>query len=319
VALPALVALALAIALALLLGALLWLKRKPRALELAGAALLAYPAASALVNAAQVSDRLTRYTVLLPALPEEFVRAIVHDASYGVLLPLAGALLLWRSRAGASQVRSLADVRDALARVLEPAGMHLRAAPRRALLDAAALLGLTLLLQALALLAEATVAHALVTGDESAYWINLTWPLVLGLSFAAGASEEFVWRGAVLRGLLRRVSWPAAVAVRALLFGFIHAGYGDWAHVLGPALFGALMGLVALRVGLLAAVVVHAGIDVMYLALAAPTLASQGLVVTAALVLLGLGALAATRGAAVRAVLEPLLDPLRARLRPAPR
>lgn len=297
--------LAAGIVLALVLGRALWLHRRPAALEVLAAALLAYPIARALVGAAWVVERLTRYTVLLPAPREAFELAIVRDLSLGFALPLAGALLLWRSRAGAGEARTLADVRDAAERALAPLAVRLAWPGRAAWLDALTILGAAMLLQGLALAAQGSFARVLVTGDESNYWINLTLPLLLGLSIAAGLSEEFVWRGALLRALLQRMGWLGAIALQAMAFGFIHAGYGNWAHVVGPALFGALMGLVALRVGLLATVVTHAGVNVMYLALVSPHLQPAAVVLLVALALACLTAAAITRGRAVRALFDP--------------
>jgi membrane protease YdiL (CAAX protease family) len=156
------------------------------------------------------------------------------------------------------------------------------------------------------------LAPAIVTGDESLYWTRLTPALLVGLSLAAGVSEEFVYRGLLLRALLRRLPWTWALGLQAGVFGFVHAGYGNWAHVLGPAIFGAVMGLVALRVGLVAAVVAHAGIDVAYLSLAAPHLQPAVLLLPVLLALAGLAALAATRGRALRALLPPYAPPSRA-------
>jgi membrane protease YdiL (CAAX protease family) len=165
-------------------------------------------------------------------------------------------------------------------------------------------LGVALLLLGLSLAAQTYAVPFLVTGDESAYWRNLTPALLVGLSVGAGVSEEFVWRGLFLRALLRRWAfWPALLG-QALLFGFIHAGYGNWAHVLGPALFGLLMGIVALRVSLLAAMAVHAGVDMAYLALAAPQLQPGILALPLVLAGAGLAAAAATRLAPVRALLD---------------
>lgn len=294
--------------LAVLLAAALWLGRRPSAAHVLGATLLAYPVARSLVAAAQVSDRLTRYTVLQAASAADFELSIVHDLSFGFLLPLAGALVLWRARAGAQPARSLADLRDAVARALEPIGVQLRRPAKEGWLDALALLAVVLALQFGALAAQSTVASFLVTGDESAYWIHLSPALLVGLSVAAGVSEELVWRGALLQGLMRRLPWGIALATQAALFGFIHAGYGNWAHVLGPALFGALMGLVALRVGLLAAVAIHAGTDVAYLAVAAPQLEPWIFALPAVLLIAGVAALVATRGRAVLAVLAGLRE-----------
>ena len=97
-ALPGWAVLLLGIGLALALAALLWLPRRPRALEVLGAALVAYPIARALVGSALVSDRLTRYTVLLPASVQAFELSILRQLTLGLLLPLAGALLLWKGR-----------------------------------------------------------------------------------------------------------------------------------------------------------------------------------------------------------------------------
>jgi membrane protease YdiL (CAAX protease family) len=298
--------LAAGVVLAVALGWALWVRRRPTALELFAAALLAYPVSRALVAAAAVAERLTRYTVLLPAPREAFVLGVVRDVGFSILLPLAGALLLWRGLAGPGPARTLRDVRDALARALAPIGLRLGAPGWPGLRDGLALLGLALVLQFLALAAQGSIARVLVTGDESRLWQNLDWGLVLVISLAAGIGEELVWRGALLRALLQRMPWLGAVLLQAALFGFIHAGYGNWAHVVGPALFGALMGLVALRLGLLPAMVVHAGIDVAYLALVGPFgVVGQG--VAAALTLAGLVALAAARGAPVKALLRPRL------------
>jgi membrane protease YdiL (CAAX protease family) len=269
---------------------------------------LAYPVASAIVVAANVSDRLTRYTVLQPAAARDFELAILHDMSFSILLPLAGALLLGKARVAREPARSLADIRDAVARALAPAGVRLRGVASAMWLDAVALLGLVLALQFGALAAQATVARVLVTGDESAYWIHLSPALLVGLSVTAGVGEEFVWRGAFLRGLVDRMPWGFAVALQAALFGFIHAGYGNWAHVVGPAMFGALMAIVALRVGLLAAIVVHVGVDVAYLALVAPQLQPQIYALPAVLVVAGGVALIVTRGRAALAVLQGLRE-----------
>jgi hypothetical protein len=312
VALPAWLLLAAGVAVALLLGRLLWWPGRLRPVEVAAAVLVAYPVARALVGAASVSDRLTRYTVLLPASALEFQLAIARDLGFGILLPLGGALLLWRTRAGRGEARGWRDAIAGALRALEPAGVRPDARPARAVGEGLALLAVVLALQALALAAQATVARFLVTGDESAYWINLTPALLLGLSVAAGVSEEFVWRGLLLRALLRRLGWWPALLAQAALFGFIHAGYGNWAHVLGPAIFGLLMGLVALRVSLLAAVLVHAGVDIAYLALAAPHLQPAILVLPGLLVAAGAAALLATRGAPIKALWPPWRAAVRA-------
>jgi membrane protease YdiL (CAAX protease family) len=297
------VVLAAGLALAVLLGLLLWAPRRPRPLEALAAVLLAYPLGRALAGAAAVADRVLTNPVLLPASVEDFELQMLHDMAFGLLLPLGAALLLWRGRAGRGAAKGAREVLAAARRALGPAGVGRRGPGARGALDALALLGAALALLGLGLAAE-RVVPGLGTRNESAYWSNLTPAIVLALSAAAAVSEEFVYRGLLLRALMRRAPWGWALALQALAFGFVHSGYGNWAHVLGPALFGALMGLVALRVGLLAAAVVHAGVDVAYLSLAAPHLQPAVLALPATLALLGLAALARTRGRAVKALVQ---------------
>ncbi|MCA1812582.1 MAG: CPBP family intramembrane metalloprotease [Halobacteriales archaeon] len=285
---------------AALLAALLWAPRPP-GLGWVGALLMAYPLGRALAYAAEVAPRVLANPVLQPVSAQALLLQVVHDLSFGLLLPLGGALLRWRHRA----TGRVHDARDAVAAAraaLLPAGVGRGAAGRDAALDALALLGVTLLLLLLGL-ALGGVVPGLGMANESAVWANLTLPLLLALSLAAAVSEEFVYRGLLLRALERRVAGWAALLIQALAFGFIHSGYGNLAHVLGPLLFALLMGLVAQRVGLLACVAVHAGIDIAYLALAAPQLQPWSLALPGLLALAGLASLALTRGRAVRAVL----------------
>jgi sodium transport system permease protein len=73
------------------------------------------------------------------------------------------------------------------------------------------------------------------------------YPLLLQLAVIAGLApvcEELAFRGFILRGLLRRFSIPAAVAVNALLFGFFHV---NPQQLLNATLLGALLGVLVTR------------------------------------------------------------------------
>lgn len=123
----------------------------------------------------------------------------------------------------------------------------------------------------------------LKTADESLFWTRLTPYHVVLISAAAAVTEEIVYRALLMGGLaaaLRRVTWmpgwgvmPVAVVVQALVFGGAHGGYGSWLHVVMPLLFGLVAGLVAWRLGLWAAIVLHFLVDVYVLGaeLHAPT------------------------------------------------
>jgi membrane protease YdiL (CAAX protease family) len=100
-------------------------------------------------------------------------------------------------------------------------------------------------------------------GDDSQYFTNMTLYHAVLLGAAAALGEELLFRGLLqgllvwgMRGLGR---WGVALAVllQAIVFGFAHAGYGNFAHVLFPALFGLLAGALALRFGLWSAIALH--------------------------------------------------------------
>lgn len=111
----------------------------------------------------------------------------------------------------------------------------------------------------------------LVNGDESQVWSNMTPYHALMISATAAFTEELVYR--VL--LLGMIAWAArrigampksalagAVVVQALVFGLAHSGYGTWAHIIIPTLFGLFAGALVFFFGVWAAIVVHFLIDV---------------------------------------------------------
>ncbi|MGB0653651.1 MAG: lysostaphin resistance A-like protein [Thermoplasmatota archaeon] len=114
-------------------------------------------------------------------------------------------------------------------------------------------------------------APALNNGDELSVWNNMTVYHVLFLALAAGFGEELLYRGVLQPWLGRWMPVGAAIAVQAVFFGFAHGGYGTWAHVLSPLLFGVLTGILAHRWGLWSAIVLHVGVDIVaFAAYAAP-------------------------------------------------
>jgi membrane protease YdiL (CAAX protease family) len=109
-------------------------------------------------------------------------------------------------------------------------------------------------------------------GDESQYWRNITIPLILLVSGAAGVTEELLFRGVLLSWLSKRIPWLAAALLQAVFFGLVHAGYGTFTHVVGPFVFGLGMAWVARVLGVLPAALLHAEVNVMFFALeVAPT------------------------------------------------
>lgn len=98
---------------------------------------------------------------------------------------------------------------------------------------------------------------ALVNGDESSVWAAMTPYHALLLSLAAGFGEEILYRGLLQGGLRKAMPAWAAIGVQAVVFAFAHAGYGTFAHVLLPLLFGLVAGVAAHRFGLWTAIVLH--------------------------------------------------------------
>lgn len=115
-----------------------------------------------------------------------------------------------------------------------------------------------------ALAVSLLIPESAAGGDESAYWRNITIPLILLVSAAAGLTEEFLFRGVLLRALGRVMPWWPAALLQAVLFGLVHAGYGTWTHVVGPAIFGLGMAWVARVLGVLPAALLHAQVNVLF-------------------------------------------------------
>lgn len=87
---------------------------------------------------------------------------------------------------------------------------------------------------------------------------------VLGVVVLAPLAEELLFRGALLRALLRRTTPPTAIFVSALLFALIHVagGLGSGPVVPGLVLLGLLSAWQAVRTGSLSrSILLHAGFN----------------------------------------------------------
>ncbi|HUR61742.1 MAG TPA: CPBP family intramembrane glutamic endopeptidase [Candidatus Thermoplasmatota archaeon] len=106
--------------------------------------------------------------------------------------------------------------------------------------------------------------RVLNNGDDSQYFTNMTLYHAVLISAAAALGEELLFRG-LLQGLLARglvglgrgAATTVAIVLQAIVFGFAHAGYGNFSHVLFPAVFGLLAGFLSWRFGLWSAIVLH--------------------------------------------------------------
>lgn len=99
------------------------------------------------------------------------------------------------------------------------------------------------------------------TGDSSQVFLALTPLLAFVLALTAGVTEELLFRGILQTQLRRIMPVASAIFIQAIFFGLIHAGYGNFSQILFPTLFGIAMGLLVLRFGLIPAIMVHAGVN----------------------------------------------------------
>ena len=95
------------------------------------------------------------------------------------------------------------------------------------------------------------------TQDPTVLWhkIALTFALVV----LAPLGEELVFRGLLLRGLVRRMRFPLAAVVSGVVFAVAHAQYWTlWPLLIGISIFGVTAAWVYRRWGLPANVAMHA-------------------------------------------------------------
>lgn len=252
--------------------------------------------------------------VLQPIAAEAIWRGIGNGLTRNLLVPALGLLLLhdafpkWAARR--ADVPSVRDILDAH-------GLGPKHSWQRDALRGLALFFCIALAYVVAFGAAEQVKAITDPGDdESRYWIHITVPLIILVSATAGLTEEFLFRGVLLRHLQGWMPWGLAALAQAVFFGFIHAGYGSWVHVLGPMAFGLGMAWVSRVLGILPAMLLHAQVNVVYFTfdVGPDYVAANGLLGVAGLaaLLLGVGAaslfaLYATRADAIRLLWRSLL------------
>lgn len=242
---------------------------------------------------------------LLPPIPEaQHWNGIVRGALYNVLVPTVGLLLVLGAIPRLQTREPLARGFSRAAALLRiPRESWIRDAVRGQALFAAVAVAYVLAVAALL----TSLSGVLRTSNEARVFENVTPVIAVLLSLVAGVGEEYCFRGILLERLRASVPLTIAVPLQALFFGLVHAGYGNVAHVLGPFLFGLFMGIVALRLGLVPAMLLHTEIDIAFFALQSRDVAMLGL--SAALVIASVAALALTRAEAVRMLFRrPLLS-----------
>lgn len=238
---------------------LLFFKRRWTWVQCVGLALVASPFVRDLIGIyLTIVPLFTQFTVLPPVSRAALWSGVQTTLFQGLVVPAVGLWLMHQGR-----------VREAL----DEHGL----APRRswrhdALRGLALFFGIAIAYVAAYLLSKGPLAVLSSNGDESQYWRNITLPLILLVSGAAGLVEEFLFRGVLFSWLAKRMHVVVAALVQAVFFGLVHAGYGTFSHVLAPFVFGLGMAWVARVLGVVPAALIHAEVNVMFFALdVAPT------------------------------------------------
>lgn len=279
-----------------------------------GLALVLYPFLRMALTLARTFEFLFTPTVLQPASQIALWASVERQIWYNLALPCIGLFLLHNPYADAS---GSATARPRFLDALREHGAGPKHSPRRDVFRGLSLFAFVAGGFLVAYAASKYVAPILSPGsDESLYWRNITLPLIILLPLSAGIAEEFLFRGILLTNLARWLPWSVAALLQAVFFGLIHAGYGTWTHVIGPAAFGLIMAWVARHLGIIVTALLHAEINVVFLTVeVGPTyLAVNGALGLVALLsvsalLLGLCVLALreTRADAVRLLWADLL------------
>ena len=291
-----------------------FLGRRMSWLQGVGLAFLLYPFVRMAVRLLRTYELLFTPTVLQPASEIALWYSVENQIWYNFVLPFVGLFLLhnpWTARAD-SPLR-----RERFPAALADHGVTPKRSLRHDVKWGLSLFPLIALAYIAAYVVSKFVAPIVAPGsDESLYWRNITLPLIILLSFSAGIAEEFLFRGVLLSGLRRFMPWGVAALAQAVFFGLIHAGYGTWTHVLGPAAFGLGMAWVARHLGIITTALLHASVNVVFFTVdVAPTyVAVNGFPgafylgsVSIVLLTFSIGALHDTRGEAVRILWHDLL------------
>lgn len=280
----------------------------PTWVQCVGLALVATAFVRMLVNIYLSIGALFVFTVLEPVSEAALWRSVGRDVLFDFAIPLVGVLLLHNAVPGLKSRRAAAsDVRGALgAEGLGPHASYARDALR----------GFTLffciaLAYSVALAVSGLVSAQVAGGDESRYWQNITIPLIILVSGMSGLTEELLFRGILLTRLARAMPIVLAVVAQSVFFGFIHAGYGTWTHVLAPAFFGVGMAWVARTLGIVPAILLHVQINVVFFAFEVSDTIPQAWWLLAALAAVNVGAALATRFDAVLILWRSLVAGIR--------
>ncbi len=98
---------------------------------------------------------------------------------------------------------------------------------------------------------------ALDQKDTPLLWHKIL--IAVSLVLLAPLGEELVFRGILLRGLVRAMSFPLAALVAGVLFGLAHQNYWiAWPLILGICLFGVVASVIYRRYGYGTSVATHA-------------------------------------------------------------
>lgn len=282
----------------------LFLGRKLTWIQGVGIALVATPFVRMLLNIYLSIGALFTFTVLEPVSREALWRSVGRDVLFDLAFPLAGLLLLHNAVPRMLSRRAPpGDVPGALRENgLAPKHSWLRDAAR-----GSTLFFVIAIAYLVALAVSSQISPTLAGGDESAYWRNISLPLIVLVSGMAGLTEELLFRGILLTRLARVTPIGVAALAQALFFGFIHAGYGTWTHVLAPFAFGLGMAWVARTLGILPAILLHAQVNIVYFALDVSDVVPQAWILVAGLALVNVAAAFWTRFDAIAILWRSLL------------
>lgn len=229
-----------------------------------GLALVLSPFVRMGINLSLTYEGLFVPTVLQPVAAEALWRGIGNNLTRNLLVPALGLLLIhdafprWAARR--AEVPSVREIIGAH-------GMGPKHSWKRDALRGLALFFFIALAYVAAYGVAAQVSGILDPGDdESRYWIHVTIPLIVLISATAGLTEEFLFRGILLKRLAGWMPWGVAAVLQALAFALIHSGYGSIVHLLGPLAFGLGAAWVSRVLGIVPAMLLHAQVNVVYFA-----------------------------------------------------
>lgn len=284
--------------------------RMPRLtwMQAVGLALVASPFVRMGLNLYLSIGALFTFTVLEPVSEAALWRSVGRDLLFELALPVVGLLLLHNALPGFASRRA---PRGGVHELLSTHGLAPKRSWRRDALRGFTLFFCIAAAYAVAYGVSGLFSAAAAGGDESRYWIHITVPLIVLVSGTAGITEELLFRGVLLSRLARWMPLGAAALLQAVLFGFIHAGYGTWTHVVGPLMFGLGMAWIARTLGILPAMILHLQINVVFFAFDVADVVPQAWALLVALGIVNVYAAMATRFDAVAILWRSLREGVR--------